>query len=265
MTRQSIRLSDIGIIHLREIEEMMNIKGIISEEVPAKQLRNRIFRRWRGDGDTIPGNFVVTLYSSRNGYTACPSDMVAMQAIIRGENPWLETGTVIQIDDSGWGCPVGGVMIGGLVVGEPDVVHTIVPCSEFRDNEPSYYLQVVASQVVKIIKTICDQNNLNRNNAIIDVCSGPVLIQAREVLDNAGWRTRTQKIRGRLQDVLKVEYQQHLIDSGIPPDLVDKDYQLIFAWASERSFPDIKWNGGEYKHGMRSQIDWQRGAEPGAS
>lgn len=239
LMKQSIYMPEMSIC---EIEDLLQAhQGLQKCFISGKQQKHKIVRRWKGDGITIPTNFVITLYRSNGGFTACPSDMVSFLCLLNGKNPWEQKGLIITVDDSGWGCPVGGVIIGMISESDSVIHHDIIPYQEFL-KPPNCYMKTTANTLVNMIKEYCEKQKLKQDDVIIEICPGSIFTIARSDLYHLGWMIRTCQVKGRLQDGLKVLFQNYLISIGVPPKLVDKDYGTIAAWAQENSFPLIKWD-----------------------
>jgi hypothetical protein len=153
---------------------------------------------------------------------------------------------MLQIDDAGWGCLVGGVVIGcyrmppepapgALQLGGEFVSGVIAP-SYFQNDaaeEPNRYsrrryldeaAQVAATCLARLKATPAEE---------VAICSGHVLDGVRAWLSSQGYRWHTARITGALQEQAERAFQLHLAELGFNVGydlLIDHDSAGLFWW-----------------------------------
>ena len=119
----------------------------------------------------------------------------------------------IQIDDAGWGCPVGGVVIGAYQVVSRRFAHRVLPVALFQP--PAFgrrdYLAAAARAAQGLLRDL---------GAVagepVECGSGYVLggvrawLQARAGLDQTGWPGQAGPVGGPLQVLVAEAFLQHL-------------------------------------------------------
>lgn len=119
---------------------------------------------------------------------------------------------VIEVDDSGWGDLVGGVVI-VMRRAEADMNHVgLIPVEYFRDPHFKYqeYLRV-ATQIILEGLDILEVSTGEE----LHVCTGFVFLSARETLKELGYKVREVKITGATQELAESEFIKSLAEMGI--------------------------------------------------
>jgi len=130
----------------------------------------------------------------------------------------------IQIDDAGWGCPVGGVAIGVYRVETQEFAHQVLPVTLFQP--PAFqrrdYLAAAADATRALLAELQAPDD-----EPAEVCSGYVLGGVREWLAESGRPWETAKVTGPLQVLVEAAFLQHL-------HALDRELQVITAADLER-------------------------------
>ncbi|MFH2109785.1 MAG: hypothetical protein ABIJ47_00840 [Candidatus Bathyarchaeota archaeon] len=119
---------------------------------------------------------------------------------------------VIEVDDSGWGDLVGGVVIvmRRVETGENHV--GLIPVEYFRDAQFKYQEYVrAATQVILEGLDILEASTSEE----LHVCTGFIFSSARETLEELGYKVREVKITGATQELAEAEFIKSLADMGI--------------------------------------------------
>jgi len=143
---------------------------------------------------------------------------------------------VIEIDDSGWGCPVGGVLIGALRRESEEYLSGIIPVSFFqKDFSSGEYLEKARN----IAKDLLGRLKWKTREQIV-VCPGPIFRQFRDFLYENGYNFRVKPIGDPLQGILEKSFAQYLNSLGVPPEVLKSDslhpskrFRQLLAWVAE--------------------------------
>jgi hypothetical protein len=119
----------------------------------------------------------------------------------------------IQIDDSGWGCLLGGVMIGMYNTANKRFKAKLIPISYFKGNKfknGSYRSKAVALFLSEWPKL--------GNTESFQICRGTILDGIADFLTSHGWLRKVERleIQDPLQNMLEHEFAKHLMKCGVP-------------------------------------------------
>lgn len=136
----------------------------------------------------------------------------------------------IQIDDAGWGDPVGGVFIGIMRVETNEYLVKEIEVTHFQD--PNFAQKTFLQRGLELVKDAL--SCLNATNAEpIQVCRGSVLDGVRDGLKNLGYEITPIKIEGRLQELVEANLVRSLEEKGIP--------DIPRVSGKERFFRQLEW------------------------
>jgi len=127
---------------------------------------------------------------------------------------------MIQIDDAGWGCLIGGVFIGvyRTETGEFRYGEIPVTCFQGTTFTQREYLDVGANIVQRLFTNLA----VSRSEPV-EVCTGYVLGGIREWLTDKGYEWHPTKITNPLQVLVETVLLQTLHGYG----LRDVDYEIL--------------------------------------
>jgi len=140
---------------------------------------------------------------------------------------------VIEVDDSGWGDLIGGVIIVMRRV-ETDEKHVgLIPVEYFRSPQFKYqeYLRAATQIILEgldVLKTSTDE--------AIHICTGFVFSSARETLNELGYKVREVKITGATQELAESEFIKHLakMKVGKPKNIASmRSFKGFLDWVKE--------------------------------
>ncbi len=141
----------------------------------------------------------------------------------------------IQIDDAGWGSPIGGVLIAGyrpetqeFAVAEIAVEHFQPP----RFQQRTYLDAAVDATIEVVLRKLNSPGNEN-----IAICSGFVHDKTRAFLAQSHRPWQTVKIEGPLQTLIEAALADYLRGLGFEPPKSTEQYGALFYQA-------IKWLKG---------------------
>lgn len=143
---------------------------------------------------------------------------------------------MLEIDDSGWGCPVGGVLIGVLRRETEEYLTGIIPVSYFQEEfkKGSYLLKArsLAKNLMGMLKV--------RPREQIIVCPGPLFREFRTYLYEKGFNFQMRTIGDPLQSLLEKSFAQYLNSLGVPPEVLaqgsthpSKRFRALLKWVAE--------------------------------
>jgi len=136
----------------------------------------------------------------------------------------------IQIDDAGWGDPVGGVFIGLLRVETQEYFVREIEVTHFQPPNFSRktYLERGLEIVLEGLRCLAVEKE-----EPIHVCRGVVLDRVREGLEERGYRVIPTKIEGQLQELVEATLVTSLARLGIEG--------LPRVSGKERFFRQLEW------------------------
>ncbi|MHA1616030.1 MAG: hypothetical protein ACTSX9_01825 [Candidatus Njordarchaeales archaeon] len=124
---------------------------------------------------------------------------------------------IVEIDDAGVGCPVGGVVIGGLRGNKFSA--RIIPIDFFKEGADKSILQ---EELVKSVASLLKELKFKPEDDLIKICRGTFFEPVFAFFEENGWRWMPTKIESRLQDLVEARFDFHLIEIGVPRLLVKR-------------------------------------------
>ena len=153
----------------------------------------------------------------------------------------------IQIDDAGWGDPVGGVFIGLLRVETQEYFVREIEVTHFQPPNFSQktYLERGLEIVLEGLQCLAVQKE-----EPIHVCRGAVLDRVREGLEERGYKVIPTKIEGQLQELVESTLVASLARLGV------KDLPKVSG--KERFFRQLEWLQEDLPHRERyAKTGWK--------
>ena len=179
----------------------------------------------KGDGEKAPQSWNAKIYTNSAGIMkVVTTDMAILSALLDGRQQAQkmtppanhEAGRVITIDDSGWGFPLLGTLIGlhdsldnSIHIGEVPVKYYQSPFFERKD-----YLYEAAHQVVRLLGELQHPNadifDPRTVNALFKVCTGYVNTGIVTELRERGFKVETCAIGEPLQSALETAHMNYI-------------------------------------------------------
>jgi hypothetical protein len=179
----------------------------------------------KGDGIRAPQSWNAKIYTNSAGILkVVTTDMVILVALLDGRQlarkivppAKPEAGRVISIDDSGWGFPLLGTLIGlhdsldnSIHIGEVPVKYYQSPFFEQKD-----YLYEAAHQVVNLLGELQHPNADTFDSRTVDVlfkvCTGYVNTGIVMELIERGYKVETCAIGEPLQSALETTHMNYI-------------------------------------------------------
>ncbi len=124
---------------------------------------------------------------------------------------------IIEIDDAGTGCPLGGAVIGALK--ERIFKYTVIPVSVFKDGTPR---ELLSRNIIEAINYLLNAIHFDPEEDEIRICRGSFFKPAFRFFDDKGWNWTPVKINSKLQDLIEASFDFHLVELGVPRFLVKR-------------------------------------------
>ncbi len=136
----------------------------------------------------------------------------------------------IQIDDAGWGDPVGGVLLGVFRVETSEYVVKEIEVTHFQ--EPNFGKKTFLARGLELVFEALSCLQVTKDEPI-QVCRGAVLDGVREGLKAQGFEVIPTKIEGQLQELVEANLVTSLERLGI--------YAIPRVSGKERFFRQLEW------------------------
>lgn len=143
----------------------------------------------------------------------------------------------IEVDDSGWGDLVGGVIIGGYNVLTHEFRWAEVPVEYFQDEVFSKKDYLIETR--KAVNKVLGDLRADKRFHLIAMCTGYVLNQAAKFLLQKDWKVTRRKIEGPCQELVEKRFRKELIKIGVPSNIIrdvpsgSNRFIQLFNWVKE--------------------------------
>lgn len=137
---------------------------------------------------------------------------------------------VVEVDDSGWGDLVGGVVIVMRRLGTDESYVGEVPVEAFQGS--SFTDKAYLIHVMRIVRKGAELIKIRKEEPI-HICTGYILSEVRKALANEGYKIIPVRIKGETQELAEEEYVKHLSRLGIgTPDIIKdlRGFDKFLAW-----------------------------------
>jgi hypothetical protein len=126
-----------------------------------------------------------------------------------GSLPGMSRKKVITIDDSGWGFPLCGVMVG--VTNGERVETSVVPIRFFRHDTPeAFKTRAYLDEYARVGEALLWRLKATPQTHRIEICTGYVNAGLKEQLREHGYEVRVVEVTGLLQDELENEFRAYV-------------------------------------------------------
>lgn len=194
-------------------------RGIL---IPRTENNRYLKVSYKGNGILISDKWNVKIYTS--GSVVCADEKILCDILAGTLSSPDHSKKVLQIDDSGWGFCLLGVMVGvcdGTRV-ETDVVDVSFFQGHKFDNKD--YLGVYAQKGLKIVT---ESFQATPKTHRIEICTGYINTGLKDLLRSKGFEVRVTEIKGLLQDSLEDLFKKYVhdtlkIDLAYDPKLLRK-------------------------------------------
>jgi hypothetical protein len=219
-------------------------KGLI---VPRTENNQYLKVSYCGAGGLVSPKWNIKIYTS--GSVVC-NDEGTLQSLLDGKITTPDKKLqLLQIDDSGWGFPLCGVMVG--VTDGSWVATGVVDVSYFKPGifERRTYLSAYYSEGMNLIY---NEFHATTSTHRIEICTGFVNSLLRDQLRLAGFDVRVVEITGLLQDTLEKLFKEYVRDTlGVdlaydPKELPSKSN------ISQHYYKALEWGKKNAPHMLKS-------------
>jgi hypothetical protein len=118
----------------------------------------------------------------------------------------------VQIDDAGWGCLLGGVIIGVYRVETGQYAWGEVPVESFQGA--AFARKEYLGEAARLAARLFEELDVQAGEPV-EICSGYVLGGVREWLSASGYRWQQIKVEGPLQTLAETTLLQRLRQIGL--------------------------------------------------
>lgn len=157
-------------------------------------------------------NWVVKIWVSKNGYTLWSNVPNEIDNIIKNkiidENDF---NIIIEVDDSGWGSPIGSTCIGIYNITNQEYKAYFLPISDFQS--PHFQNKRYLISTSNIIQQYMESNQFNiiKNRVLIKICTGYIFTNAVKDLSKQNYNVKRSKIEGKLQSLVENSFNEYLL------------------------------------------------------
>ena len=118
---------------------------------------------------------------------------------------------VVEVDDSGWGDLLGGVVVVMRRVDTDEFFSDEIPIELFQSD---FKYKIYLRKAIEIILKGIDQLDVKKNESL-HICTGYVFTDAQETLKELGYRVVEAKIVGKTQELAEAEFAKSLVRLGV--------------------------------------------------
>ncbi len=144
---------------------------------------------------------------------------------------------MIQIDDAGWGCLLGGVLIGAYREETQEFACAETPVDQFQGA--AFIEKAYLSDAVDAARDVLAQLKVEKDEPI-RICTGYVLDGIRGMLEAEGYQWQTAKIVGPLQERIEGALLERLHALGVR----DMDYETLTGKQGLAYYKCLRWLKG---------------------
>lgn len=182
----------------------------------------------RGDGVRAPASFNIKVYKSKKGYRLASNDEYTLKRLLSGKVRKNEFNRIIDIDDSGWGFPLLGVLVGMYDSETRTFKYGEIDVSFFQGEKYSNkeYLEEYARKGVALVEGY----KVDKECTLIRICTGYVNTRLKDRLRELGYEVDVAEIQEPLQSALEkrhMEYVKEKISYDVYYDPKDVDPQSL--------------------------------------
>lgn len=162
-----------------------------------------------GDDVRVTSKWAARVYRNAQGrLKLVTTDYPTLERLLSGTAPAREN--IIRVDDSGWGFPLGGIMIG--IERDGHVETGLVDVRFFQGNLflDHAYLDEAARVTLRLVLAAGGRPD----DTLVEICTGYVNSKSKEVLRKAGFEVSVTEITGVLQHDLERRFKEYIESIG---------------------------------------------------
>lgn len=217
----------------------------------------------KGDNTKAPGSWNAKVYKNKAGILkVVTTDMGVLDALLTNT---AQSGPVsaamekkseriVTVDDSGWGYPLLGVLIGAHDSQTGQIIIEEIKVEYFQS--PYFETKLYLNQAAIATMRLLDRLNANPDGTQIKICTGYIHTEAVRVLIENGYTIERGVIGEPLQSRLEAahaEYVKKATDAGIyydPKELdmkeIGRKFHEVVAWIKKNNAWNIAKTGWGY-------------------
>lgn len=230
------------------------LKQVEALDLPKKQENNPwIVLHVFGDGKRASPKFNVKIYRNKKGiFKLVTNDFHTLQQLLEGKNTRKKFERVIMADDSGWGYPCSGVLVGVHDSETNMLMFREIDVKYFQDPlfSEKAYLQEYARQGIAII----DELNPDKNSTLIQICTGYVNTALKDQLREKGYHVEVAEIGEPLQTALEEEHKKYIMKLGldyydpkeVPPEKIPSMFQHVLEQMKKKNLTHLAKSGWQF-------------------
>lgn len=190
-----------------------------------------------GDGVRASEKWNAKIYKDKAGRLKLVTvDLGALEEMLEGRSG-IEKSRTVVVDDSGWGFPLGGVMLGAAE--GPRIETGLVPVEYFQGErfERHEYLLEAAHVTFGLLQRL----DAGPEDVLVEICSGYVNSGSKKALREAGYEVKVVEVAGPLQAGLERRFKEYVNSLGYhayfdPKEAHDAGahFKDVIRWIMER-------------------------------
>ncbi|HWQ96173.1 MAG TPA: hypothetical protein VN368_02250 [Candidatus Methylomirabilis sp.] len=254
-TQFTIVMTDTRIISSEMLDKL---KALGMPEV--KENNPWLMLHIKGDDTKAPGSWNAKVYRNKAGILkVVTADMVVLDALLTNTAPFAPVSApmekkserIVTIDDSGWGFPLMGVLIGAHDSQMGQIIIEEIKVEYFQS--PYFETKAYLNQAAIATMRLLDRLNVSPDGTLIKICTGYIHTEAVRVLIENGYTIERGVIGEPLQSKLEAahaEYVRKATNAGIyydPKDLDKKEigrkFHEVIAWIKKNNAWNIAKTG----------------------
>ena len=166
------------------------------------------------------------------------------------------TDPTIMIDDAGFGCPVGGMIVAGYRPQTKQFEWALVSVGHFQSpdfDRKGYHLGALQATQVVLQKLKAD-----KTADVIHICQGEPHKATHEWLQSKGWNWQAVKVQGELQGLIETQLKEYLASLGFAYHGSTEQYGLLF-WSAIRWLKggDVNRRGMDEEKIKQAKSGWE--------
>jgi hypothetical protein len=217
----------------------------------------------KGDDTKAPGSWNAKVYRNKAGILkVVTTDMDILDSLLTNTAPSTPVSVatekkskrVITIDDSGWGFPLMGVLIGAHDSQTGQIIIEEIKVEYFQS--PYFETKLYLKQAVIATMRLLDRLKASPDGILIKICTGYIHTEAVRVLIENGYTIERGVIGEPLQSRLEAEHAEYVkkaTNAGIyydPKELDKKEigrkFHEVIAWIKKHNARNIAKTGWGY-------------------
>ena len=239
--------------------ESYKIDEIILEKIKALGLPEKkennpyILLHVYGDGVRASNKFNAKVYEGKKGLKLVTNDYHTLMNLI--ENKIVsekDYKRIIYIDDSNWGCAIGGVLVGAYDTLAKKVKIKVIDVKFFQ--EPLFSQKAYLDEYAKNGIELVNEFNTNPNDALIRICTGYLNTKLKEELRKIGFNVEVAEIGEPLQTEIENKAREYVKSFGydkyydpkqLMPAQITDEFNKTISWLKEKNlmkFAKTGWN-----------------------